>query len=69
MKALVDAFIRGQSQMMGHDLRKTFEPKHFVDRKPEMPRLDADSVKCRLTVCPRDCPIVDLCMDNNDGHF
>ncbi len=63
-RELARLFVEAQGQMTGHDL--TIQTPKPI---PELPKLNADSVKCRLTACPPDCPIADLCIDNQDTHF
>ncbi len=69
MNPLVEAYLKAHERVTGQKLLETFKRPVYVDPKPELPKINATTVKCRLTVCPRDCSISDLCIDNNDGHF
>ncbi len=71
MNPFVDAYIRAHQAISGERLLTTFQNRRtpFVEKDPQLPKIDAQSVHCRLTVCPRDCSIADLCISNDDGHF
>ncbi len=58
-RALAKLFVEAEGRMTNDHPQDTM----VVLRKPEYPKINATTVKCRLTVCPKDCSILDLCID------